>query len=120
MIAYPSGTPPGACGLPGPLLLAQPLSVFLDFNTGCAEVATGTYALLADGTNPSRLSDAGPVAGLTLEGALLPTGALTAVSGSATLTQVCGTVTGSFDAVFAGDAGSLSGSFAAPFCPSGE
>ncbi len=119
LIAYPAGVPPGACGEPGPLGPVVP-AVFLDISTGSGPVTAGRYPITSAGNNPSQPADGGPVAGLELEGVNISPGYLGGVSGSVSLTEVCGTVAGTFEAGLGGDGGTLSGTFSAPYCPSGE
>jgi hypothetical protein len=116
LIAYDASIPPGACGGSGPDLPMQPPSVFINLVSACAPVGPGTYPIVPDGSNPAM--QGGPFAGLVLEGGAVQGGVLTATAGTVTVTQLCDTVEGTFSAVL-GDAGTLSGSFSAPYCPTG-
>jgi hypothetical protein len=115
LVSYGPGLAAGACGEPGPFTREPPPAIFIDVVVGDGPVVAGTYPFVADGTNPDRPPDGGPFAALQWQG--IPMAA--AVSGSVTLTEVCGTVTGTFDAVLGSTMAPISGSFSAPYCGSG-
>jgi hypothetical protein len=116
LIAYDASIAPGACGGSGPDLPQPPPSIFINLVSACAKIAPGTYPITANGADPGM--PGGPFAGVSLQGIGPQPGEVGATSGTVTLTAVCEDLVGTFTAVL-GDGGTLSGSFTAPYCPTG-